>query len=64
MAVVLFVNSVNSDEVAHVEPPHLNLNCLFSSLRINNMIYHIYSFINQVFSFLERVTESPCTITK
>ena len=31
-------NSINLDEVAHNEPPHLDLHCLLSSLRIINMI--------------------------
>ena len=33
-----FANSVNLDEVAHHEPPHLDLHCLPSSLRILNTI--------------------------
>ena len=33
-----FANSVDPDEVAHNEPPHLDLHCLPSSLRILNMI--------------------------
>ena len=33
-----FANSVDLDEVAHNEPPHLDLHCLPSSLRILNMI--------------------------
>ena len=32
-----FANSVDHDEVAHDEPPHLDLYCLPSSLRILNM---------------------------
>ena len=30
--IVEFANSVDSDEVAHNEPPHLDLHCLSSSL--------------------------------
>ena len=33
-----FANSVDLDEVAHHEPPHLDLQCLPSSLLILNMI--------------------------
>ena len=33
-----FANSVDLDEVAHNEPPHLELHCLPSCLRILNMI--------------------------
>ena len=33
-----FVSSVDLDEVAHDEPPHLDLHCLPSSLQILNMI--------------------------
>ena len=33
-----FANSVDLDEVAHNEPPHLDLHCLPSSLLILNMI--------------------------
>ena len=32
MTVVEFANSIDPDEVAHDEPPHLNLHCLPSSL--------------------------------
>ena len=32
-------NSVDHDEVAHNEPPHLDLHCLLSSLWILNMIW-------------------------
>ena len=35
---VVFANSVDPDEVAHNEPPHLDLHCLPSSLWILNMI--------------------------
>ena len=38
MKTVKLANSVDSDEVAHNEPPHQNLLCLPSSLRILNMI--------------------------
>ena len=33
-----FANSVDLDEVAHDEPPHLDLHCLPSSLSILNLI--------------------------
>ena len=33
-----FVNSVDSDEVAHNEPPHLDLHCLLYSLCSLNVI--------------------------
>ena len=33
-----FANSVDLDEVAHDEAPHLDLHCLPSSLQILNMI--------------------------
>ena len=33
-----FANSVDLDEVAHYEPPHLDLHCLPYSLSIPNMI--------------------------
>ena len=33
-----FVNSVDLDEVAHHEPPHLDLYCLPSSILILNII--------------------------
>ena len=33
-----FANCVDLDEVAHNEPPHLDLHCLPFSLRILNMI--------------------------
>ena len=33
-----FANSVDLDEVAHNEPPHLDLHCLPCSLCILNMI--------------------------
>ena len=33
-----FANSVDLNEVAHNEPPHLDLHCLPSSLWILNMI--------------------------
>ena len=36
--IVEFVNRVDPDEVAHNEPPHLDLHCLPSSLEILNMI--------------------------
>ena len=32
-------NSIDFDEVAHIEPPHLDLCCLPSILSILNMIY-------------------------
>ena len=32
MKVVEFANSVDPDEMAHYEPPHLDLHCLLSSL--------------------------------
>ena len=32
-----FINGVDLDEVAHLEPPHLDLHCLPSSLCIFNM---------------------------
>ena len=35
-----FANSVDLDEVAHHEPPHLDLHCLASNFWILNMIYH------------------------
>ena len=39
MKTVEFANSIDLDEVAHDEPPHLDLHCLPSSLLILNMIY-------------------------
>ena len=33
-----FANSLDLDEMAHNEPPHQDLHCLPSSLRILNMI--------------------------
>ena len=30
--IIQFSNSVDPDEVAHNEPPHLTLHCFFSSL--------------------------------
>ena len=32
MKIIEFVNSVDPDEVAHNEPPHLHLHCLHSGL--------------------------------
>ena len=34
-----FANSIELDEVAHYEPPHLDLHCLPCSLLILNMKY-------------------------
>ena len=34
-----FANSIDLDEVAHNELPHLDLHCLLSSLRILYMMY-------------------------
>ena len=34
-----FANSVNPDEVADYEPPHLDLHCLHSNFLIVNMIW-------------------------
>ena len=39
MQIVEFANSVDLDEVAHNEPPHLDLHCLLCSLCFLNMIY-------------------------
>ena len=36
---VEFANSAGPDEAPHNEPPHLDLQCLPSSLQILNMIY-------------------------
>ena len=36
---VEFANSAGPDEAAHNKPPHLDLQCLPSSLQILNMIY-------------------------
>ena len=33
-----FANSIDLDEVAHNEPPHLDLHCLPSSFLILNMV--------------------------
>ena len=41
MKIAEFANSVDPDEVAHYEPPHLDLHCLPSSLRILNMIREV-----------------------
>ena len=38
MKIVDFTNIIDQDEVAHIEPPHLDLHCLPSSLRILVMI--------------------------
>ena len=38
MKIAEFANSVDLDEVAHDEPPHVDLHCLPSSLLILNMI--------------------------
>ena len=38
MKKVQFANSVDPDEVAHNEPPHLDLYCLLSILSILNTI--------------------------
>ena len=38
MKITGFANSVDLSEVAHHEPPHLDLHCLHSSLWILNMI--------------------------
>ena len=38
MRIVDFANSIDLDEGAHYEPPHLDLHCLPSSLQILNMI--------------------------
>ena len=35
-----FANSVDLDEVAHNEPPHLDLHCFSSRFQILNMIEH------------------------
>ena len=35
-----FANSVDLDEVAHYEPPHVDLHCLPSCLWILSMILH------------------------
>ena len=32
MKIAKFANSIDLDEVAHYEPPHLDLHCLHSSL--------------------------------
>ena len=37
--VIQFANSVDSDKVAHYEPPHLDLYCLPSCLYILSIIY-------------------------
>ena len=43
-----FTNSVGSDEVAHDEPPHLNLHCSPSSLHImNNDRAWMKQFLNE-----------------
>ena len=39
-----FANSLDLDEVAHDEPPHLHLHCLPSSLCILNMIQRGLNF--------------------
>ena len=36
---VEFANSVDPDEAAHYEPPHLGLHCLLSNLYILNIIW-------------------------
>ena len=38
MKIAEFANRVDLDEVAHNEPPHPDLHCLLSSLRILNII--------------------------
>ena len=35
--IVKFANSVDEDEAAHIELPHLDLHCLASCLQIHNM---------------------------
>ena len=42
MKILEFANSVDPDEVAHNEPPHLGLHCLPSSL--SNFQYDIFFF--------------------
>ena len=39
-----FANSVDLDEVAHNEPPHLDLHCLSSSLWILNVVQLGFKF--------------------
>ena len=41
MKIVDFAKSVDLDEVAHNEPPHLEIYCLSSSLWILNIIYSL-----------------------
>ena len=38
MKIAEFANRADLDELAHDEPPHLDLSCLPSNLRILNMI--------------------------
>ena len=39
MKIDKFANNVDPDEVAHDEPPHLDLHCLPSSILILNMTW-------------------------
>ena len=48
MKIVEFANSVDPDEVAHSEPPHLDLYCLLCNLWILNMM-HCKKIISKLF---------------
>ena len=39
MEIVEFANSIDPFEVAHNEPPHLDLHCLYFTLSVLSMIY-------------------------
>ena len=44
--IVEFANSVDPDEVAHNEPPHLDLQCLPSCLRILSIVWmNLFCFL-------------------
>ena len=45
MKIVEFANSIDTDEMAHIEPPHLALHCLPSSLRILNVFSNLTDLI-------------------
>ena len=48
---VEFANSVDPDEVAHHEPPHLNPRCLRSSFLILDVKYFLGKFADVNFVF-------------
>ena len=54
--IVEFADCVDPEEAAHYEPPHIDLYCLLSYLRIHNMIRlgqnTFLNFADEILSFL------------